>query len=807
VKNVIRLLSSRRKGLQQTASFFVLLAVVAALAGPGCSSSDNGTPSGPAACTLTSDCAKGLTCALGRCRVQCTSSVDCTMGGPGNCVVDITTGLAVCEPKNAPCEKQADCKAPLACASDYRCRNLCATDDDCNLFGTRGRVCAVDANMVKFCADTTDVTGMASGGMIASAPPSSVKTDAGVAPPSQAMIAMDLPDAAVVMSMTDGGSGIPDSTTGMGDSTMGMPDSTMGMGDSMTMGMPDGGPADVAAATCTAACMAGSFCDTTVAPPACKPIVCTPACGASQYCNTSTNPGMCKDIVCTPACGQGQACDITVMPPVCKTCGVMDGPCCPGFPCMAGLTCNANKVCECGKSTEVCCMGTSCSPGLSCVTPTGGGAATCICGQFDTKCCPASISATACDGELACAGTKCGCILEFQTGAGSGGSPGLALRTDGTIWKASNYAAGAFANVYRQVVSMSGSAALRVSTTAPGQIAISGGYNTFLGCAIVAGGEVNCFPLGDSVTDSTFLGAGLGATDTTAFPVPVVTDTTNLTHLANIVQISGGNQGSANFCAVDTGGNVWCWGYGQYGQLGYGDNSNVNHARKVKANASTDFSMVAEVRMAQDSTCARRTDGSVWCWGYDYQWQLGVDRTPFQANNWSSYYPNQVPILGTGKATRLAAATGQTNCALMDDSTVVCWGQNSNAQAGAPNDAMHQEVAPTTVTVGAGQGSLTGAIDVSSGSSGSMCVKTKAPDYAILCWGSYANNMPYPTPFKDNTQTAVTGIRSVLSGGYYYGYLGYVDPDGLVTSNGTPATLALNPPCSNLILPDGGIMP
>jgi hypothetical protein len=437
----------------------------------------------------------------------------------------------------------------------------------------------------------------------------------------------------------------------------------------------------------------------------------------------------------------------------------------------------------------------------------GGGAASCVCGQYQTKCCPASINATACDGELACAGTKCGCVIEYQAGYGSG----LALRTDGTIWKesGSNVAMQAYVNAYRQVVSMSGAAPLRVSTTAPSQLAVSGYYQNSVGCAIVAGGEVNCFPLSDNVMDSTFLGAGLGTTDVTAFPVPVVTDTTNLTHLANIVQISGGTSGNTNFCAVDTGGSVWCWGYGQDAELGYGDKSNVNHARRVKANASTDFAGAAEVRIGYDSTCARKTDGTVWCWGYDYYWELGVDRatTEIMVNGYYSDYPRVVPIL-TGKSTKLLAGPLQTFCTIMDDTTVVCWGQNTNAEAGALNDNMHQQVPPTTVTVGAGQGALTGIVEIASGYY-SICAKTKAPDFAIICWGNYNQmngSQPYPIPFKDSTQTAVTGVRSPLSSGYAR-ELGYVDPNGLVTNGTTTVDLAHNPPCSNLILPDGGIMP
>ncbi len=745
MKNVIGLLSSRRRGLQQVASFFVLLAAVAALAAPGCNSSDNGTPSGPAACNLTSDCAKGLTCALGRCRTQCTTSVDCTTGGPGDCVVDITTGLAVCVPKNAPCEKQSECRAPLACASDYRCRNLCTTDDDCNLFGTHGRICAVDANMVKFCADKADVSGMASGGMIATAPPSTVKTDAGVAPPSAAMIAMDLPDAAAITAMQEAG-GMPDSTTGMGDSTtMGMPDSTTGMGDSTTMGMPDGGPPDTGVVTM----------------------------------------------------------DAEAGPPMCEACGSTDAVCCPGDPCKAGLVCNpTTKKCECGKANEPCCnisQGTgTCSPGLSCVTPMAGGVPSCICGQLGTKCCPASSGMPACSGNSACAGVKCGCVAEFQSGTSSGGSPGLVRRVDGTVWKASNYAPMPNQNIYLQVVTMA-SAPLRVSTTATEALAISGSYTNYLGCVVVTGGTVMCFPLADKTdsSGSTYLGAGLGQSDVTASPVTVVTDTTNFPALPNIVQIAGGTQSTPNFCAVDTAGNAWCWGYGQNGQLGNGDTSNANIARKVKVDAVTALANVAEVRVGYESACARLTDGTVWCWGTNSQAELGQPSGTLPFN----YYPVQVHFPGTAKPTRLAAGPSQTHCALMNDTTVNCWGYNPYSEAGVQTDPTHQTVDPSTVPAGTGTAPLTGVIDLAAGYY-STCAKTAAPDYAIVCWGNYNSSKPYPKPFVDNMQTAVTGIRSVLSSSGYYGYISYVDPNGSVSSNGTPADSMHEVPCTNL--GDGG---
>jgi hypothetical protein len=62
----------------------------------------------------------------------------------------------VCQPpteKNKPCTRLSDCPTPLACASDYRCRNLCESDADCNVLGIKGRACVKDANLVEYCAD------------------------------------------------------------------------------------------------------------------------------------------------------------------------------------------------------------------------------------------------------------------------------------------------------------------------------------------------------------------------------------------------------------------------------------------------------------------------------------------------------------------------------------------------------------------------------------------------------------------------------------------------------------------------------
>jgi hypothetical protein len=103
------------------------------------------TASPAAACHLNSDCLAPLICALGACRKQCVTAADCISFGAGSSCVSDSKGHAICQPVaelNTPCDNESMCTPPLACASDYRCRNICNVDGDCNVDGITGRVCA-----------------------------------------------------------------------------------------------------------------------------------------------------------------------------------------------------------------------------------------------------------------------------------------------------------------------------------------------------------------------------------------------------------------------------------------------------------------------------------------------------------------------------------------------------------------------------------------------------------------------------------------------------------------------------------------
>jgi len=393
------------------------------------------------------------------------------------------------------------------------------------------------------------------------------------------------------------------------------------------------------------------------------------------------------------------------------------------------------------------------------------------------RCCAGATSADppACLNSLSCAGSKCTCIAEVQGGNYSALSF-LVRRVDGTVWKTLNYNAAFSQQLY---IDNSPLIASAVALT----------HN--VGCAVVTGGAVWCFPISGTITDSTLLGAALDNTVSTSAPVQVVTSSTGgaLTDVRQINATRGANQ--LTFCAVTGDGSVWCWGQGTRGELGHGDTSNASYARKVMADASTPFTGAVQVTVGQEATCALKTDGSIWCWGTNGFGELGA-ATPAK-----SFYPLQIQLIGTTvqrTAKRLSSNSFQTFCAIMMDTSVECWGYNGYGAAGQPTG---NTVTPSVVLVASGGAALLNVVDLIN-INGWTGAKTAALD--LLFWGNNNNTSNvYPQPALDNSNTAITLIRTPLEGGSPYApYWAFVDAAGRL-SNGTPFSSVAQPPCTNLL--------
>ncbi|WP_437316552.1 hypothetical protein [Sorangium sp. So ce385] len=126
-------------------------------------------------------------------------------------------------------------------------------------------------------------------------------------------------------------------------------------------------------------------------------------------------------------------------------------------------------------------------------------------------------------------------------------------------------------------------------------------------------------------------------------------------------------------------------------------------------------------------TCVLRRDGSVWCWGRNSFSESGKpDSEPVVP------VPAQVAL--PGKALHVAAGGGFSrddeslpahSCAIMEDTTVTCWGRGTLGQLG--NGSFHASREPTRVP------SLINIVQLSLGTAHSCAVKTGDELY---CWGA-----------------------------------------------------------------------
>jgi alpha-tubulin suppressor-like RCC1 family protein len=206
--------------------------------------------------------------------------------------------------------------------------------------------------------------------------------------------------------------------------------------------------------------------------------------------------------------------------------------------------------------------------------------------------------------------------------------------------------------------------------------------------------------------------------------------------------------GQNHSCAVKTDGTLWCWGADWNGQLGNGADGDQTSPDQESTSA-TDW---AQVSAGQSHTCAVKTDGTLWCWGTDLFGVLGNGADGSQID------PDQESTSATDWAQ--VSASGSHTCAVKTDGTLWCWGGDGSGQLG--NGADGDQTSPDQEST-----SATDWAQVSAGSSHTCAVKTGG---TLWCWGAdwdgqLGNGADGSQTDPDQESTAATDWAQVSAGG------------------------------------------
>lgn len=143
--------------------------------------------------------------------------------------------------------------------------------------------------------------------------------------------------------------------------------------------------------------------------------------------------------------------------------------------------------------------------------------------------------------------------------------------------------------------------------------------------------------------------------------------------------------GEAHVCAVDTGGEVWCWGRNRYGELGTGDVTGRNTPTRVEGFDAP----VREVAAGRNHSCASTETGDLFCWGGNFTGKLGTG--DLDAVN----TPTRVPFAFPGGVTQIRLGNDRS-CVLDGKAQAWCWGRNADGSISESEQELQME--PLQVT-------------------------------------------------------------------------------------------------------------
>lgn len=252
-------------------------------------------------------------------------------------------------------------------------------------------------------------------------------------------------------------------------------------------------------------------------------------------------------------------------------------------------------------------------------------------------------------------------------------------------------------------------------------------------CALSTTGTVRCWGYGDLLSYGS-LGYG-NTSDVGDDETPASGGEVNVG--GTVQQIAAGG---SHTCALLTTGTVRCWGWGRYGQLGYGNENSIGDDELPASAGDVDVGgPVQQIVAGRYHTCALLTSGAVRCWGYAEFGQLGygnnTDFFPDTSEDVNNIGNNETPAsvgdVNVGGAVQQIAAGSHNTCALLTSGAVRCWGLATDGMLGYGNT---NNIGDDETPASAGDVDVGGPVQQIAAGTGGACALLETG--AVRCWGA-----------------------------------------------------------------------
>ena len=320
-------------------------------------------------------------------------------------------------------------------------------------------------------------------------------------------------------------------------------------------------------------------------------------------------------------------------------------------------------------------------------------------------------------------------------------SNSLALKSDGTVWMWGNTGTAPLGAIIQNPVQVSG---------LTGAIAISAGQN--YGLALKSDGTVWAWGNGGQGN----MGNGNIGGSLTAVKVDYLLNSVNF----NFMAVSAGRSGNPYApmsLALKHDGTVWAWGGVPHIGSPYGFGSPTLTSPLTVPAQLTAFTTVLAVSRGYDHSVILKNDGTAWAFGSNWSGQLGDGTTVDKTTSVTA-------VKGLANAVKISAGTDFT-LALKSDGTVWAWGVNGNYQLGYVSAPVTAPQIPYSSLPSMISG-LSTVTQISAGSAHALALKS---DGTVWAWGSgslpaVGLGSPFPNALGNGTTNSSSVPVQVLIG-------------------------------------------